>query len=88
MDQATGSPHALVLDVVGMHDVDYTGARALQEMLDKLDRHHLSFAMARAGSHLRKNLARSGLLARIGPERFFATVDEAVRAFAPAEGPP
>lgn len=88
LDQATGSPHALVLDVVGMHDVDYTGARALQEMLDKLDRHHLSFAMARAGSHLRKNLARSGLLARIGPERFFATVDEAVRALAPAEGPP
>lgn len=81
-------PHALVLDVVGMHDIDYTGARALKDLLDELDRQHIAFAMARAGSHLLENLARAGLLQRVDPDRLFPSVDEAVRALAPEQGTP
>jgi len=38
LSHLTSRPHALVLDVVGMHDIDFTGARALKDVLDELDR--------------------------------------------------
>jgi len=69
-----------------MADLDYTGSRSLREALDGLDRDHVGFAVARAGAHLRDNLARCGLLERIGTERFFDSVDAAVTALGrPAE---
>lgn len=78
-------PSVLVLDVVGMHDIDFTGAGALKHVLDELDREHIDFALARAGSHVLENLARSGLLDRIGPDHLFPSVDQAVSALRPAE---
>lgn len=78
-------PHALVLDVVGMHDIDFTGVRALRDVLDELDRQHVAFVLARAGSHVLENLDRGGLLERIGTERLFPSVDEAVRALGPED---
>ena len=36
--------------------------------------------IARAGDHLRENLARGGLLERIGADHVYASVDEAVAA--------
>ncbi len=87
VDKALGHPssrpHVFVLDVVGMHDIDFTGARALNDVLDELDRRHITFAMTRAGNHLRENLARSGLLKRIGPHHLYPSVDDAVRALDP-----
>ena len=79
-------PHALVLDVVGMHDIDFTGVRALNDVLDELDRQRVAFAMARPGSHLIENLARSGLLKRIGTDHLYPNVDEAVRGLRPQKG--
>jgi len=81
-------PHVLVLDVAGMHDIDFTGVGALGEVLDELDRQHIAFALTRAGDHVRENLARSGLMQRIGSDHLFRTVDEAVRALGPAETEP
>jgi sulfate permease, SulP family len=78
-------PHALVLDVVGMHDIDFTGVRALRDVLDELDRQHVAFVLARAGSHVLENLDRGGLLERIGTDRLFPSVDEAVRALGPED---
>ncbi len=75
-----GSPRVLVLDSLGMTDLDYTGSRTLAEVLDELDARHTTFAIARASQRVRDGLARSGLLARIGPDRLFASVDEAVMA--------
>jgi SulP family sulfate permease len=74
-----------VLDVVGMHDIDFTGARALNDVLDELDRQRITFALTRAGDHLRKNLARTGLLKRIGTDHLFRSVDDAVRALGPQD---
>jgi MFS superfamily sulfate permease-like transporter len=65
---------------MGMSDIDYTGSHALREVLDKLDRQHIEVAVARAGSHLLQGLTRGGLLERIGADRFFPSVDEAVTA--------
>jgi len=36
--RAEGIPKLLVLDAMGMSDIDYTGSRALRGVLDKLDR--------------------------------------------------
>jgi high affinity sulfate transporter 1 len=81
--RALGAPQAVVLDAIGMSDVDYTGSRALNETLDKLERNHITFAVARAGEHVRESLSRSGILQRIGEDRFFTSVDEAVSAVDP-----
>jgi len=79
--RAEGIPKLLVLDAMGMSDIDFTGSRALREVLDELDRDHIEIAVARAGTHLYQGLARSGLLERIGSERCFPSVGEAVTAF-------
>ncbi|MGZ6564745.1 MAG: SulP family inorganic anion transporter [Solirubrobacteraceae bacterium] len=78
--RAAGPPRLVVLDAIGMSDLDYTGSRSLRDALDALDRERISFAIARAGEHVRTSLARSGLLERIGEERLFPSVDEAVTA--------
>ena len=83
---ATTGTRALVLDAIGMNDIDYTGARALRETLDDLDRAQITFALARPGHHVRQALTRSGLLERIGTERLFPNVGEAVNAIAPDTG--
>ena len=80
----TGPPGAVVLDAIGMSDIDYTGSRVLGSVLDELDRRHITFAIARAGERVRRSLDRSGLLARIGPANLFPSVDEAVTSVAPA----
>ena len=80
LTRAIGPPDVVVLDAIGMSDLDYTGSRSLREALDALDRDHIAFAVARAGEHLRDSLARSGLLERIGEGRFFSSVNEAVTA--------
>jgi SulP family sulfate permease len=84
--QAPSPPRVLVLDTIGMSDIDYTGTRALARVLDACDRQGIILGIARAGTHLHESLRRSGLAARIGEERFFDTVDGAVRGLAPPGG--
>ncbi len=84
------APHGLrvlVLDTIGMSDLDFTGARALGRVLQTCERDHITLALARTGDHARRSLQRSGLAARIGPEHLYASVDEAVTALAP-DAPP
>jgi MFS superfamily sulfate permease-like transporter len=75
-----GSPKLVVLDALGMNDIDYTGARSLSDALDYLGSAGIGFAIARAGNFMRDELRRAGLAQRIGEDRFFPAVDEAVRA--------
>ncbi|MHB8329049.1 MAG: STAS domain-containing protein, partial [Acidimicrobiales bacterium] len=84
LQRARPYPSLVVLDVVGMHDIDYTGSRVLKEVLDELDQHHVTVALARAGDHLCRNLEHGGLLERFGPP--FASVDEAVTTLGPHGG--
>ncbi len=76
--RAVGSPTVVVLDAIGMSDIDFTGTRGLAATLDDLDHEHIRFAIARAGQHVQLSLARSGLLDRIGADHLFPTVDLAV----------
>ena len=84
MARAVGSPALVVLDAIGMSDIDYTGSLALHQVLDDLHRRSIAFAVARPGEHLRASLARGGLLERIGEDHLFAATDEAVTALGPA----
>jgi high affinity sulfate transporter 1 len=87
LTRAPGSVRLFVLDTIGMTDLDFTGAHALGRVLDRCERDHITFALARAGDHVQKSLQRSGLAARIGTDHFFQSVDEAVTALAP-DSPP
>jgi MFS superfamily sulfate permease-like transporter len=80
-------PRIIVLDALGMYDLDFTGARALARALDELEADRTSLVIARAGDHLRRNLARSGLLHRIGAEHLYPSVGEAVDAVLDGEAP-
>lgn len=83
IERAGHSLRVVVLDAMGMTDIDYTGARALRRILDQLGHTGASFAMARTNKTVRAGLARSGLLARIGADHLFASVGEAVDALQP-----
>jgi sulfate permease, SulP family len=80
-------PRVLILDTLGMYDIDYTGSRALGRLLDRCEHDHVVFGIARAGDHLRHSLDRSGLMARIGSDHCFATVNAAVDGLAPHDAP-
>lgn len=77
-DQAV---RGLVLDALGMGDIDYTGVVALRGVLDDLERAGIEFAIARAGETVHDGLTRAGLTpARVPPNRYFPDVEAAVRA--------
>jgi sulfate permease, SulP family len=78
--RAAERPSLVVLDTLGMTDIDYTGTRALRRVLDELHRDGIEVAMARAGSHLRQGLVRSGLFEQVGAAHFYPSVDEAITA--------
>ncbi len=80
---APGPVHVLILDTIGMSDIDFTGTRELLRGIEACERDGVTFGIARAGIHLHDSLRRSGLAARIGEARFFDTVDGAVRGLAP-----
>jgi MFS superfamily sulfate permease-like transporter len=79
----TAPVRLVVLDTVGMTDLDFTGSQALREVLSELSQRQIAFAIARAGERVQTSLARSGLLARIGPERLYSSVEGAVTAGLP-----
>lgn len=85
--EAGSGIRVLVLDTVGMTDLDFTGARALAQVLDHCERAHITFGLARAGDHVRRSLERSGLLQRIGPDHMFSTVGAAVTALTGGRAP-
>ncbi len=80
IDRAGRPLKIVVLDAMGMTDLDYTGARALRRLLGQLDSTGTSFAMARTSGTVHRGLARSGLLAQIGEDHLFDSVGEAVTA--------
>lgn len=87
LEMAAEPVHALVLDANGMSDIDYTAVRMLGELLAELRQRKVATAIARASHLIHRELKHGGLLQSLGPDRLFATVDEAVDTVAAqAEG--
>lgn len=88
LEEAGTSIRALVVDAIGMTDIDYTGTRSLARLVDHCAREHIEFGISRSGDHVQRSLRRSGLLERIGEDHLFPSVDEAVTALAPGPSSP
>ena len=80
VDSATGPVHGLVIDANGVSDIDYTGARALLEMLTEMERRNVIVAVARASHLVHHDLKHSGLLQVIGDGQVFTSVEDAIDA--------
>ena len=78
---AAPSPvHAMVLDAVAISDIDYTGLRALGDLVAELRRQGVTLAIARSSHLVHHDLKHGALLAQLGPGHLFTSVEAAVEA--------
>jgi sulfate permease, SulP family len=71
----------LLIDASAITQIDTTGADMLQDIRERLKRHHMVLALAEVQSDVANLLKRAGLSAEDGSTLFFDDVDDAVRAF-------
>jgi SulP family sulfate permease len=82
IEHAPAPVRLVVLEASGVTDVDYTGANVLLQAIQRLRGRGIQVALARlSAERAYDSAARTGLLAAIGPERVFRSVEDAVRWF-------
>jgi len=74
-----------ILDAEAVPTIDSTATAVLAEISEDLSRRDLRFGVANLHAQPRELLARSGFLARIGPEMSFTRIEDAALAFREAE---
>ena len=62
-------------------EVDLTAIDTLDELRAELERRGIIFAMARVKQDMRADLARAGLVERVGDDRIFPTLPTAVQGY-------
>ncbi len=88
LDEADGTINRVVVSGAPMTDIDTTGAEALGQVLDELDRRGVDFAFAGLKGPVKDRLRRYGLFDRIGEHRFYSTLGRAVMTYADETGAP
>jgi MFS superfamily sulfate permease-like transporter len=79
--QARAPVQLLVIEASGIADVDYTGSQKLQETIAELRARGIEVALARLiVPHAQEAAKRSGLIAALGADRVFHSVQEAIAA--------
>jgi len=74
----------LVIEADAVVEVDYTGAKLLAETVRRLKTSGVTIAVARLEAvRAQEGFARHGLIAEIGEDHIFHSVEEAVRALGP-----
>ena len=87
IDAGGRPPSLVVLEASGIADIDFTAAQALIAVISHCRTSGIRFAIARLESvRAQTALSRFGILAELGPDHLFHSVDEAVRALSPAGG--
>jgi SulP family sulfate permease len=81
VDAATVPVRWFLLNVEANVEIDITGADALEELRAELEQRGIVLALARLKQDLRDQLARTGLLDRIGESHIFATLPTALEGF-------
>jgi SulP family sulfate permease len=71
----------VVLDMESIHDVDSTGAQALGELLDELDRRGIGLELARVRTEVRDELQVSGVEGRLSGAGVHLEIHDAVTRF-------
>jgi high affinity sulfate transporter 1 len=74
-------PRWFVLLADGIDDVDFTGGNTLVELVHELAARNVVFALATVTRAVRPQLDRFGVTAAIGPDRIYATLNDAITAF-------
>jgi len=71
----------LVLEALGIAEVDYTAAQALRAVIEDCRTNGIDFAIARLESaRARRSLERFGVLELLGQDRVFLSVAQAIEA--------
>jgi MFS superfamily sulfate permease-like transporter len=81
-------PRWLVIDMASVDDVDFTGGKTLGELADQLEKRGVVLALAEVRDNVRDELERYGLLEKIGEDRTYESVQEAVADFDEKAGSP
>ncbi|MEC7519494.1 MAG: solute carrier family 26 protein [Myxococcota bacterium] len=82
-----GGARALVLDASGINDLDASAVTTLEEVHARLDAAGVQLFVAHAKGPVRDVLERGGFTARLGADRFYLDLHEAVTAAAAAPQP-
>jgi MFS superfamily sulfate permease-like transporter len=71
---------AVIVDADGISDIDYTGLQALRDLATELRQRGVSIEIARASRLVHHDLKHGALLAQLGADHLFASVQDAVNA--------
>jgi SulP family sulfate permease len=74
-------PRWFVLDADAIDDIDYTGGKTVVELTDQLAERGITFAVVDASAHVRDELDRFGVTAKIGPDHYFDSLEAVRTAF-------
>lgn len=78
LDANPGPETTVVLDMEGIGSVDTTAVDHLADLVDELEARGMIVGIARANHEVLGFLTNAGLIARLGPERVFPTINAAV----------
>jgi len=74
----------VVIEAHGIIDIDFTGSQMLRQLIAELRERHIQTVLARLESgRAQREAAQSGLIAVLGPEHIFRSVEDAIRARLP-----
>jgi SulP family sulfate permease len=82
VDAAPSPVRAVIIDANGISDIDYTGLQALRALTAELGHRGVSIEIARASHLVHHDLKHGALLARLGADHLFTSVQDAVNAVA------
>ncbi|HXY84116.1 MAG TPA: SulP family inorganic anion transporter [Gaiellaceae bacterium] len=82
---ADPTPRAVILDIGATIELDITSAQTFIALTRTLHRGGIDFALAEVRSHVAKTARRTGLLAALGDDRLFSTVEAAVESLRPRD---
>jgi MFS superfamily sulfate permease-like transporter len=80
VDAAASPVRAVIVDANGISDIDYTGLQALRDLTAELRQRGVSIEIARASHLVHHDLKRGTLLAQLGADHLFTSVQDAVNA--------
>jgi sulfate permease, SulP family len=82
VDAASSPVRAVIIDAGGISDIDFTGLQALRDLTAELRQRGVSIEIARASHLVHHDLKHGALLAQLGADHLFASVQDAVNAVA------
>ena len=86
LDANPGRETSVVLDMEGIGSVDTTAVDHLAQLVDELQARGMVVGLARANHEVLELLTKAGLVARLGSDRVFPTINAAVNDHEDASG--